>query len=470
MSAIRHESSFSLPAPVERVFAEVTSAKALERWFAEHAKIEPKIGGAFRFWGRHTLGTPQAEDADQRITSMEVPRYLGFTWKIAGVESEVKLLFAPDRGAKAGPGSRMTVHHAIRGTLPFARAAERIEDWWKLAVSNLIAHLSGGEGILRPDYLAQRQEIRLSVEIDAPREHAYKAFLDPLSLNRWIASAAEVEAHPGGRYSYGWKYDVGGRAVEGGPTTLLDLVPNERLVHDWPDRRGDPAARDTRVSWQLEALEERRTRVTLVHEGFDRPEDMGDYAPGWRSFLAALRTEVERLSRPFDLDQAIALLARTPAVLRAWLAGLDKAWTDSDEGLDTFSPREVLGHLVHGEVSDWIPRAKLLIEHGESRPFEPFDRFAHRRLFGTLSIEELLNRFERLRERNLQQIRELKLTEHVLARKGKHPELGPVTLRELLATWLVHDLTHLRQIARTMANRYRFEVGPWVAYLPILGE
>jgi uncharacterized protein YndB with AHSA1/START domain len=470
MKPIRLEQSFTIPAQVERVFAALTTKAALERWFAEHALIEPRVGGAMRFWGRHTLETPRAEDADQRITKIEPPRFLGFTWKLGGAESDVKFLLTADLAGKANQSSRLTVHHTIRGTLPFERAAHRIDDWWKLAISNLIAHLAGGEGILRPDYVAMRQMIRISIDLEARRELVFKALVDPVSLNRWVASAAEVELNAGGRYSYGWNYEVEGRPVQGGPTTILDLAPNERLVHDWPDWRGDPSGHGTRVSWELAELDARRTRLVLVHEGFERPEDMGDYPLGWRSFLAALRTEVERISRPFDLEQAIALLARTPAILRAWLAGLDPAWTGCDEGADTFSPREVLGHLVHGEVTDWIPRAKMILEHGESRPFEPFDRFAQRALYASLSVDELLNRFERLRERNLQKLRDLDIGPSTLVRKGRHPALGPVTMRELLATWVVHDLTHVRQIARTMAKRYRLEVGPWTAYLPILGE
>jgi hypothetical protein len=172
----------------------------------------------------------------------------------------------------------------------------------------------------------------------------------------------------------------------------------------------------------------------------------------------------------FAVDEAVLLLERTPALLRAWLGGLDPAWTECDEGPETFSPREVLGHLVHGEVTDWIPRARILLQHGVGKEFEPFDRFAQRTLYAALSTDELLDRFASLREENVRVLRELPTAPRDLARTGRHPALGTVTLRQLLATWVVHDLTHVRQIARTMAKRYRDEVGPWRAYLPILGE
>lgn len=170
----------------------------------------------------------------------------------------------------------------------------------------------------------------------------------------------------------------------------------------------------------------------------------------------------------FELSDAIAILERTPATLRAWLHDLPDDWLDANEGPDTFSPREVLGHLVHGERADWMTRARIILEHGPDRPFEPFDRFAHRRAFAGWSLAQLLDEFARLRAANLADLRSLPLTEGALAREGRHPALGQVTLAQLLATWVVHDLSHLGQIARVMAKRYRDDVGPWRAYLPIL--
>ena len=171
---------------------------------------------------------------------------------------------------------------------------------------------------------------------------------------------------------------------------------------------------------------------------------------------------------PFAVADVPILLARTPVVLRAWLGGLGEAWLHGNEGPETFSPHEVLGHLIHGEQTDWIPRARLILEHGLARPFEPFDRFAHRQRFAGRPTAELLDLFATLRTDNLEVLRAWNLTETRLAQRGRHPELGEVTLRQLLATWVAHDLGHLAQIARVMASQYAAAVGPWRAYLPVL--
>jgi hypothetical protein len=173
---------------------------------------------------------------------------------------------------------------------------------------------------------------------------------------------------------------------------------------------------------------------------------------------------------PFDLDDAVALLARTPAVLDAWLRGLPAAWTDANEGPDTWSAFDVVGHLIHGEKTDWLPRARVILEHGEARAFEPFDRFAQARDSAGRTLEELLDTFAALRAENLAALRSLGLTAADLERRGTHPALGTVTLGQLLATWVAHDLGHLAQIARAMAKQYRDEIGPWTAYLPIVTD
>ena len=170
---------------------------------------------------------------------------------------------------------------------------------------------------------------------------------------------------------------------------------------------------------------------------------------------------------PFDLAEAIAVLERTPAVLDALLRDLPTAWTDADEGPDTWSPHAVVGHLIHGERTDWIARARIILEAGGSRAFEPFDRFAQfagpRR-----PLSELLDTFAALRADNLETVRGWDLVENDLAKRGLHPELGSCTLAELLATWTAHDLNHVVQVARVMAKRYTTAVGPWRAYLGVL--
>lgn len=171
---------------------------------------------------------------------------------------------------------------------------------------------------------------------------------------------------------------------------------------------------------------------------------------------------------PFDLADTLDLLERTPAVLDRLLRGTSGSWHARDEGPETWSAVDVLGHLAWGEETDWVPRARIILEQGEDRPFEAFDRFAQSTRFAGWPIERLLDRFAELRRANVETVRGWELTEAQLALRGSHPELGRVTLRELLATWAVHDLNHLGQIERVMAKRYTEEVGPWRAYLSIL--
>lgn len=170
----------------------------------------------------------------------------------------------------------------------------------------------------------------------------------------------------------------------------------------------------------------------------------------------------------FDLEDTLDLLQRTPAVLDALLSGSSAAWHLADEGPETWSPYGVVGHLIHAEETDWLPRVRILLEHGESRPFDPFDRFAQETRFAGWTLEQLLDRFAELRREGLAEVRALNLTADQLDLPGRHPAFGRVTLRQLLATWAVHDLNHLGQISRVMAKRYSEEVGPWRAYLGIL--
>ena len=171
-----------------------------------------------------------------------------------------------------------------------------------------------------------------------------------------------------------------------------------------------------------------------------------------------------------DLEprEAIAVLERTPSALQALLGGLSEGWIAADEGPDTFSARDVVGHLIHGEETDWVPRLRIILAHGEAVPFTPFDRFAFRTTCAGRSMADLLDRFARLREANLQEVRGLDLDAAMLGRTGTHPALGRVTLAQLLAAWVVHDLGHLKQVARVMARQYRDAVGPWRAYLTVL--
>ena len=172
----------------------------------------------------------------------------------------------------------------------------------------------------------------------------------------------------------------------------------------------------------------------------------------------------------FSLAESVPVLARTPGVLRAMLDGLPEIWVVTNEGGESWSPFDVMGHLIHGERTDWMPRAELILAKGDSVPFEPFDRFAQLRVSHGRSLGELLATFAELRAANLRRLQELAPGPAELARRGLHPELGPVTLGQHLCTWVAHDLSHIAQIARVMARRYTAAVGPWRAYLPLLGS
>lgn len=171
-----------------------------------------------------------------------------------------------------------------------------------------------------------------------------------------------------------------------------------------------------------------------------------------------------------EVAQAVSVLERTPAALAALLGGLPEAWVTPNEGADSFSPRDVLGHLIHGEETDWIPRAEIILSEGQDRPFTPFDRFGFRGWLERTPTAELLERFARLRRESLARLAGFALEKPDLQRRGMHPGLGPVTLGQLLAAWVVHDLGHLTQVARVMAKQYRDEVGPWTQYMAVLHD
>lgn len=170
----------------------------------------------------------------------------------------------------------------------------------------------------------------------------------------------------------------------------------------------------------------------------------------------------------FELSKAILVLERTPRVLRELLAGLPDEWTRATEGPDTWSPFDVVGHLVHGERTDWLVRVEIIVREGDAREFPPFDRTAMFEASRGRTLEELLDTFATLRAANLQRLRALDLDDDDLHRRGRHPELGPVTLEQHLATWVAHDLSHIGQIVRVMGRAYTDAVGPWRAYLPML--
>ena len=172
----------------------------------------------------------------------------------------------------------------------------------------------------------------------------------------------------------------------------------------------------------------------------------------------------------FDLDASIEVLSRTPGSITALLSGLGDEWTAGNEGEATFSPFDVVGHLIDGEETDWIPRAQIILAQGDNPTFAPYDRFRHYERNRGRTLASLLDEFARLRAANLDLMRSWKLTTADLQLTASHPSLGIVTLSQLLAAWVVHDLGHIAQISRVMAKQYRDEAGPWIAFLPVLTD
>ena len=172
---------------------------------------------------------------------------------------------------------------------------------------------------------------------------------------------------------------------------------------------------------------------------------------------------------PFQLNKALEVLEQTPKILISFLSNLSQDWTSSNEGDDTWSAFDIVGHLIHGEKTDWMQRLSILLKQDKDHnTFEPFDRFAQFENSKGKTLHDLLNEFSELRMQNLEQLKALNITEDKFNIKAFHPELGEVTLSQLLATWVTHDLGHIAQIARVMAKQYKQEVGPWQAYISIL--
>lgn len=169
----------------------------------------------------------------------------------------------------------------------------------------------------------------------------------------------------------------------------------------------------------------------------------------------------------FEINKAIEILERTPLAIEALLKGISEEWLNNNEGENTWSPYDIVGHLIHGEKTDWIPRAKIILSNSSHKTFTPFDRFAQMNE-QPKTIEQLLEEFKERRRENIQELRSLQIDNTKLKEKGIHPDLGEVNLKELLSTWVAHDLGHIAQISRVMAKQYKNEVGAWEKYLTIL--
>lgn len=282
---------FALPvhAPAARIFQALTDRDELEQWFAEHARVDPCMGGSYRFWGKHTVGTPREADAGGKITAFEPGARLGYQWTVLRVPSTVTITLTPDE-AKPGEITKVAIRQELRGAIDQPRPKELIDDWWRFTLGNLAAWTMEHGEVLRPDFADPRPEIRLSMTVDATQEAVFRALTEPDALRQWMgAPTPVVEPRVGGRYDLGWKYQLDGKEVSGGPMRILDIVPNEKLVVDWPDWRGDSSVPMQSITWLLEP-DGSGTRVTLVHSGFTRTVDFSDYPFGWGHFMSELAT------------------------------------------------------------------------------------------------------------------------------------------------------------------------------------
>jgi hypothetical protein len=183
-----------------------------------------------------------------------------------------------------------------------------------------------------------------------------------------------------------------------------------------------------------------------------------------------MTSESDRTRRPFVMKEAVAILSRTPATLDALLRDLPADWITGHEGENTWSPFDVVAHLIHADRTNWMPRARIILEHGEAQPFEEFKRLGHLEHSQGRTLASLLDEFASVRQETIRELQAMRLTDVDLGRRGGHPALGAVTLRQLFASWVVHDLDHLMQISRVLARQYSEEVGPWRAYLRIVRD
>ena len=283
------EHTFDVPAERARVFEALTDPEALRGWFAEQVEIEPREGGAFRFSGRGAY----AGGAEGRVTAFEPGRRLRLAYPFDGIAGEVDLRL--EEGAEP-TGTRLHLTHTLERAPAGARARELMEDLWRLYVINLWGWVGDRSAILLPDFADPSPKVELSIFIAAPPPAVFRALLEPEMLKTVFgAPTPVVEPRAGGAYRFGWSYEVDGRQVAGGPTRILEITPNERLVTDWPDWRGDPAMPTQRVTWTL-TPEGDGTRVTLLHDGFTRWTDIGDYPGGWGHFLSQLKAAAEAQS------------------------------------------------------------------------------------------------------------------------------------------------------------------------------
>jgi uncharacterized protein YndB with AHSA1/START domain len=263
-----------------QAFAMITDKRELQKWFAEDVSIDLREGGAFVFGGLGTYA-PTAT----HLTLFDQGRSIGWAWPLLGVVGDVTLTVSlgeqPDT-------SRVDVVCKFPQLPAVPRSRELIDDLWRFYMGNLKELAEGGAGVMLPDFSDPAPEVRQSIYIAASRAAVFRALIDPALLAKWTYGSATVEPREGGRYTYGWSYEHDGKPVDGGPTKILEIVENERLVTDWPDWRGDSNNHGQKITWILEE-EGSGTRLTLIHDGFGRAPDISDFPFGWAGFLESIR-------------------------------------------------------------------------------------------------------------------------------------------------------------------------------------
>lgn len=279
--------TWTFDATRDALFAALLDAAQLQRWFAESVRIDPRVGGTYHFWGRHTLGAPSEAEAGQRILALEPPERLLFTWRLLGVDTQVEMVLG-----NSPKGATLALTHSVPASLGQPRERELIDDHWRFHLGNLAMHLAGGDGIVRPDFTDPRPEVRISMPVPAPAERVWQALTEPALVGKWFRSeSVAIDLRQGGDYRVVWEYKVDGRDVVGGTTRILALEPGRTLTIDWLDWRGDRAVDTQFIRFTLEP-HGASTTLHFVHGGFSRTADLSDYPFGWMYFLGALKDVV----------------------------------------------------------------------------------------------------------------------------------------------------------------------------------
>ncbi len=277
--------TWTFDATRDALFAALLDAAQLQRWFAESVRIDPRVGGTYHFWGRHTLGAPSEAEAGQRILALEPPERLLFTWRLLGVDTQVEMVLG-----NSPKGATLALTHSVPASLGQPRERELIDDHWRFHLGNLAMHLAGGDGIVRPDFTDPQPDVRLSVEVDAPVAVVWRTLTDPAQVGKWFGSSkVRIDLRPGGAYEVIWEYKVDGRDVIGGTTRILELEHERQLTLDWREWRGDSTMPPQFIRFTLEPRTA-STTLHFVHGGFTRTADLSDFPFGWAYFLGALRT------------------------------------------------------------------------------------------------------------------------------------------------------------------------------------